>query len=126
MRFCLECADIKHLHILVFQRNFDFAHMHHPRSFYEQVACRVVGIPDICQFWYTTALFRPVKYTKKCLNLPQNLSKLAKIDVLQAKKYTGLKNYTFAGSGSSDLYQQWLRARLSKGKMYRMSQNQQK
>ena len=29
-------------------------------------------IPHICPFWYTTILFRPVNYTKKCVNLEQN------------------------------------------------------
>ena len=30
-------------------------------------------IPHICQYWYTTALFRPVKVHQKCVN------KIAKI-----------------------------------------------
>ena len=29
-------------------------------------------IPHICQIWHTTALFRPVKYTKKRVNSRQN------------------------------------------------------
>ena len=44
--------------------------------------------PDVCQLWYTIALFRPVKsIPKKYVNLQQNRSKFC---VLYAKKYTGL------------------------------------
>ena len=33
----------------------------------------VLGIPDICQFWYATAQFRPLKkYAKKSVNSQQN------------------------------------------------------
>ena len=32
------------------------------------ICCYGSNIPDICQFWDTTALFSPVKYTKKCGN----------------------------------------------------------
>ena len=41
-------------------------------------------IPHICQFWHTTALLRPVKYTKKCVNSRQNSQNFA-------KKYTSSK-----------------------------------
>ena len=63
------------------------------------------GIPDICQFWYTTALFRPIKAHQKVSKFATKYPKLAKIGVHQAKKYTGLKKYASAGSGDSDLYQ---------------------
>ena len=49
-------------------------------------------IPHICQFWHTTALLRPVKYTKKCVNSRQNneIGKNSpKVIVLYASKYTG-------------------------------------
>ena len=36
-------------------------------------------VPDVCQFWYTIALFRPVKCTqKKYVNLQQNIQNLNK------------------------------------------------
>ena len=50
-----------------------------------------LAIPEICQFWYTTALFRPVKVHQKEHNLRQNSQKKAKFRVLFAKKYASLK-----------------------------------
>ena len=51
-------------------------------------------MPHICQFWYTTALYRLKKYTKKCVDLHQNNQNLPKYCVPYALKYTGLKKYT--------------------------------
>ena len=45
-------------------------------------------ITDICQLWYTTALFGPVKITPKLAKMDQNGPKFR---VLFAKKHTGLK-----------------------------------
>ena len=52
------------------------------------------SVPHICQFWYTTALYRLKKYTKKCVDLHQNNQNLPKYCVPYALKYTGLKKYT--------------------------------
>ena len=49
------------------------------------VLIHVVLIPDICQFWYIIALFRPVKSTPKNATIQQNY---AKIGFLYAKKST--------------------------------------
>ena len=63
--------------------------------------------PDVCQLWYTVALFRPVKSTpKKYVNLQQNIQnskkKQAKIDqnfvfsmLKSIRAYT--KKYAIAG-----------------------------
>ena len=62
------------------------------------------GIPDICQFWDTTALFSPVK-------VHQKVRKFA-IRVICAKQSTDLKKYTTIGCCGCDKYQLWLFTRL--------------
>ena len=70
-----------------------------------QIRRMAFEIPDICQFWYTIALFRPVKVHPKVCEFITKLTKIGhnrpKLRVLNANKYTGLK-YTIAGAGGID------------------------
>ena len=61
--------------------------------------CHDIFIPDICQFWDTTALWSPVKVHQKCVNLQQNSQnwlKEAKILPFCAKRASAWKKYTSA------------------------------
>ena len=64
------------------------------------ICCYGSNIPDICQFWDTTALFSPVK-------VHQKVRKFA-ICVICAKQGTDLKKYTTIGCGGCDKYQLWV------------------
>ena len=60
--------------------------------------------PHICQFWYTTALFGPVKTTQKSGNSWQ---KSTQFRVLLIKSILAWKKYITAGAGGGDLYELW-------------------
>ena len=64
------------------------------------ICCYGSNIPDIFQFWDTTALFSPVK-------VHQKVRKFA-ICVICAKQGTDLKKYTTIGCGGCDKYQLWV------------------
>ena len=65
--------------------------------------------PDICHFWYATALLRSVKSTQNVRNFGTKYPKLVKTGqnrpqflVLYAKNYASLKKYTTAVGGGGD------------------------
>ena len=65
-------------------------------------ATSLLPTPNICQFWYSTAIFRPLKSAsihnkKRSQNGP-------KFCLFYVKKYNGLEKYTSLGSGGSDQY----------------------
>ena len=59
---------------------------------------QVLYIPDICQFWYSSALFRPVKSTTRSALICDKIALTGQnrpiFRVLYAKKYTALKTST--------------------------------
>ena len=60
------------------------------------------AIPDIFQFWGTTALFRPVKGAPKSASICNKKAKTGQnLAFSMLKRVTGLK-YTTAGGGGGD------------------------
>ena len=66
-------------------------------------------IPDICQFWYTTALYMPVKSTPKSAYVRNKIAKTGcnrqKCRVLYAEKCTSLKKVYHCRLCGCDKYQ---------------------
>ena len=60
--------------------------------------CHAQCIPDIFQFWYTATRFEPVKRAQICDKIAKMGQNRPKVRILFAKKGTGLKKDTTAGS----------------------------
>ena len=100
-KFLVQCGERMQRHIAFTQIQFESGIQQQTASlwiptFLSDIISRqtwnltnLLHVPDICQLWYTTALFRPVKEHQQMRKfVKQKRQNWPKFRVLYAKKYT--------------------------------------